>query len=211
MSLPTPHPQCATHCQWVRGHTFYQSENVSLPLLGSLLSCRGHAEGFVSGIIYIFGRWLAIQVAHIITQCVKGRLVHVKTVAQICKLSQIFFKQQKMFFFCPCHERHWCSQTLVPRAVDTFATSMILVLLPTPVKKYNLHCKSLCRLTAITATSVSGLLMTTVWCSCAACCACKNTLVSLSSWSQAISGKRESHLKASSRSVLHYTVSLWAL
>ena len=54
-------------------------------------SWRGHAERFVSGIIYIFGRWLAIQVAHIITQRVKGGLVKVKTVAQICKPSQVFF------------------------------------------------------------------------------------------------------------------------
>ena len=73
--------------------------------------------------------------------------------------------------------------TPFPRAVDTLTRSMILVLLPTPVKKNKLHGRSLCRLKAITATSVSGLLMTSVSCSCAAWCACKNTLVSHYSWS----------------------------
>src|SRR4029434_10960561 len=52
--------------------------------------------------------------------------------------------------------------------------SMIRVLLPVPVKTYKLHGKYVCTLTAMTATSVSELLIMTALCSRAACCACKN-------------------------------------
>src|SRR4029434_9448867 len=75
--------------------------------------------------------------------------------------------------------RLWSTYILF--ADDTLVMSMIRVLLPVPVKTYNLHGKSVCTLTAMTATSVSELLIMTALCSSAACCACKNTLVSHSS------------------------------
>src|SRR4029434_11128298 len=68
--------------------------------------------------------------------------------------------------------RLWSTYILF--ADDTLVMSMIRVLLPVPVKTYKLHGKSVCTLTAMTATSVSELLIMTALCSHSACCACKN-------------------------------------
>ena len=166
-------------------------------------TCRGHwefrqswwchAECFVPCIVNIYCRWQAIQVAHIFAQHIKCRLVQFKTVSQMFKCRQVFFLFARNVFLFPLPwkalvksqpEKVWipinAKHTLFPRAVNTLARSMILVLLPTPVEKYKLHGKSLCR---FKATSVSGLLVMIGSCSCAAWFASKNTLVSHSPWS----------------------------